>query len=217
MRLCSYPTWGTRPSSPPSRRLPSCRDLSEAPASPHPCGPELVPGVSSCSPHCPAVQRLCQGAHNGLSCLGLGIAGARNLVQDEAVGTWEETVNSSAWLLPQGVCLSAHVCAQEVCVCGCRHVSVCVSIPSKAGDTPPPMWFPLCAGSIGPQGLRGEVGLPGIKGELGAGTRGRGQYLRDAAHSRRRSGAQRVWWTHQPPAQADRCVRGRGSQDGGGA
>lgn len=49
-----------------------------------------------------------------------------------------------------------------------------MSVPSKAGDTHPPMWFPLCAGSIGPQGLRGEVGLPGIKGKLGGGAGGRG-------------------------------------------
>ena len=103
-------------------------------------------------------------------------------------------------------------------MCGCMHVPVCMSIPSKAGDTHPPVWFPLCAGSIGPQGLRGEVGLPGIKGKLEGGEGLGGHCLRDAVHSRRRSGGTgRVWWTHQQPAQADRCVRGRGSQDGRGA
>lgn len=146
MRLCSYLTWGTRPSSPPSRRLPSCRDLSEAPASPHPCGPELEPGVSSCSPHCPAVQRLCQGAHKGLSCLGLGITGARNLVQDEAVGTWEETVNSSAWLLPQGVCLSAHVYPVGVCVDVGMYPCACPSLP-KLGTLLHPCGF-LCVQAL---------------------------------------------------------------------
>ena len=95
---------------------------------------------------------------------------------------------------------------------------MCMSIPSKAGDTHPPMWFPLCAGSIGPQGLRGEVGLPGIKGKLGGGAGGRGHELRDATHSRRRSGAQGGSGGHANSLRRlTGDVRGRGSQDSGGA
>lgn len=60
-----------------------------------------------------------------------------------------------------------------VCVCTC---AVSTAIPSKAESTHPPVWFLQHTGSVGPQGLRGEVGLPGAKGKLRGGPGGEEGY-----------------------------------------
>lgn len=72
----------------------------------------------------------------------------------------------------------------------------------------------VCAGSIGPQGTRGEVDSLVSKVSWGQGLEG-GDSTLDMQLTQ-----EEVWGTGrsvdtQPPAQADRCVKGRGSQDGG--
>lgn len=69
-----------------------------------------------------------------------------------------------------------------MCVCVHAYAYVCVHVLCPRPSLPrlraliPPVWFFQHTGSVGPQGLRGEVGLPGAKGKLRGGPGGEEGY-----------------------------------------